>query len=294
VEGYNFDSRRYVVEFDDVVNKQREIIYSERDRILEGIDTRNNLTEWIDEVVREMVDLYCHGRHKAEWEMETLWERLRYIFPFPPADEVELEQLGNSPEEMTETIIQEAERLYAEREAEYTPEVVRQVEVQLMLGLIDERWADYLTTLEHLKEDIRWQSLGQRDPLVEFKAEAFAAFKTFQDALKQEIVRYLFHSQIQVQPAASQPLEGVASHPEAAPALVAAAQSGGIVPAGPPAAAPVMNNGQAQARAGAPAPGQTHSPARELRASEVPAVGRNAMCPCGSGRKYKRCHGLQS
>ncbi|EQD75730.1 preprotein translocase, SecA subunit, partial [mine drainage metagenome] len=155
VEGFNFDNRRYVVEFDDVVNRQREIIYAERDRILEGIDTRTNLSEWLAEVVHELVDLYCHGRHKAEWELEALWERLRYIFPFPPAEEVELEQLGSTPEEVADTLTQEAERLYTEREEQYTLEVVRQVEVQLMLGLIDERWADYLTTLEHLKDDIR-------------------------------------------------------------------------------------------------------------------------------------------
>ena len=213
VEGYNFDNRRYVVEFDDVVNRQREIIYAERDRILEGIDTRTNLSEWLADVVHELVDLHCHGRHKQEWEMEALWERLRYIFPFPPSEEVELDQLGDTPPQVAETVIQEAERLYSEREDQYTPELVRQVEVQLMLGLIDERWADYLTTVEHLKDNIRWQSLGQRDPLVEFKAEAFSAFQGFQESLKQEIIRYLFHSQIQVEPTESQPLEGVASHP---------------------------------------------------------------------------------
>jgi preprotein translocase subunit SecA len=277
-----------VVEFDDVVNRQREIIYSERDRILEGIDTRNNLSEWIEEVVRELVDLYCHGRHKAEWELEALWDRLRYIFPFPPEEEVELEQLGDSPDEMTETLIQEAERIYAEREEQYTPEIVRQVEVQLMLGLIDERWADYLTTLEHLKEDIRWQSLGQRDPLVEFKAEAFAAFQSFQETLKQEIVRYLFHSQIQLQPAASQPLEGVASHPDAAPAMAGAAQMPSPAPTEPPASAAPTRQPAAQGRAQTPA-----GPANGIaaRPGQVPVVGRNAFCPCGSGRKYKRCHG---
>jgi preprotein translocase subunit SecA len=205
---------------------------------------------------------------------------------------VELEQLGDSPDQMAETLIQEAERIYAEREEQYTPEIVRQVEVQLMLGLIDERWADYLTTLEHLKEDIRWQSLGQRDPLVEFKAEAFAAFQSFQESLKQEIVRYLFHSQIQLQPAAAQPLEGVASHPDAAPAMAGALQMPSPAPTEPPAGVPSTASRQPAAQGPTQAPagsGVSTSPA--ARANQVPVVGRNAFCPCGSGRKYKRCHG---
>jgi preprotein translocase subunit SecA len=292
VEGYNFDNRRYVVEFDDVVNRQREIIYAERDRILEGIDTRTNLSEWLADVVRELVDLHCHGRHKQEWEMEALWERLRYIFPFPPSEEVELDQLGDTPPEVAETVIQEAERLYTEREEKYSPELVRQVEVQLMLGLIDERWADYLTTLEHLKDNIRWQSLGQRDPLVEFKAEAFSAFQGFQESLKQEIIRYLFHSQIQVEPTASQPLEGVASHPDAGSALQDGPDSG--------ASSKVDSSNAAQPRPGTPSdpaeptvPGHPLPPQPNLNlpTGSLPVVSRNALCPCGSGKKYKRCHG---
>ncbi len=287
VEGFNFDNRRYVVEFDDVVNRQREIIYQERDRILEGIDTRANLSEWIADVVRELVDLHCHGRHKQEWELEALWERLRFIVPFPPAEEVELEQLGDTPAEVTETVILEAERLYTEREKTYSPEIVRQVEVQLMLGLIDERWADYLTTLEHLKDNIRWQSLGQRDPLVEFKAEAFSAFQGFQESLKQEIVRYLFHSQIQVDPVPAQPLEGIATHPDAGSVLDGSGPS-----ASPDAGGPSRDPEQ---RPAPPAVGQgpTAGPARAAGSPSggFPAVSRNAFCPCGSGKKYKRCHG---
>ncbi len=292
VEGYNFDNRRYVVEFDDVVNRQREIIYAERDRILEGIDTRTNLSEWLADVVHELVDLHCHGRHKQEWEMEALWERLRYIFPFPPSEEVELDQLGDTPPQVAETVIQEAERLYSEREDQYTPELVRQVEVQLMLGLIDERWADYLTTLEHLKDNIRWQSLGQRDPLVEFKAEAFSAFQGFQESLKQEIIRYLFHSQIQVEPAASQPLDGVASHPEAGSALQDAPDAGiGTKASSQTAEQPQSGSPLDPAGLGAPGTPSPPLPNRSPTTGSLPVVGRNAPCPCGSGKKYKRCHG---
>ena len=228
-------------------------------------------------MIRDLGAVYCPGRHQAQWDLEGLWNRLRYVFPFPPAEEVELEQLGDSPEEVTDTLSKEAERLYAEKEALYTEEVVRIAETQLMLQLIDQRWADYLTTLEHLKDDIRWQSMGQRDPLVEFKAEAFSAFQSFQESLKQEIVRYLFHAEIQLTPAEAAPLEGVAVHPEAGPTAAVGADtvpaSVTPVPVGPPVAA-------------APAASRpTQSP------GAVPPVSRNALCPCGSGRKYKRCHG---
>jgi preprotein translocase subunit SecA len=244
-------------------------------------------------VVRDLIALYCPGRHQAQWDLEGLWDRLRYVFPFPPAEEVELEQLGDSPEEVTETLISEAERIYSEKEANYTPEVVRIAETQLMLQLIDERWADYLTTLEHLKDDIRWQSLGQRDPLVEFKAEAFSAFQSFQEALKQEIVRYLFHAEIQVTPAEAQPLEGVAVHPEATrpgelgPDTTAAAESGD-------GSAPVASGAPVPARApvaATPRPAPAAPQRAAVPAGAVAPVSRNALCPCGSGRKYKRCHG---
>jgi preprotein translocase subunit SecA len=278
VEGANFDSRRYVVEFDDVVNTQREIIYDERDRILEGVDTRDNLQEWTEEVIRDLITLYCPGRHQAQWELDVLWDRLRYVFPFPSAEEVDLEQLGDSPEEVTETLLKEAERLYAEKEARYTEEVVRIAETQLMLQLIDQRWADYLTTLEHLKDDIRWQSLGQRDPLVEFKSEAFSAFRSFQESLKQEIVRYLFHAEIQVTPAQVPALEGVAVHPEAGPPAAIGSDTVSATPT------PVLDQGVGGRPAAAPPP-----PGPAARGPV--AVSRNALCPCGSGRKYKRCHG---
>ncbi len=294
VEGYNFDSRRYVVEYDDVVNRQREVIYEERDRILEGVDTRANLFDWMAEVVRDTVGLYCRGRHKSEWELEPMWQRLRDLIPFPPADEVDLEALGDSPEELQDTLIKEAQRLYEEKERRYPEEVVRSAETQLMLEILDTKWADYLTLMEHLKDDIRWQSLGQKDPLVVFKEEAFGTFQELQDQIKQEVVRYLSHMEIQIgaPPPEFQPPAQVAVHPEALPGGSAAAAALSPLPF-PPAAElalagarpPGVQLGGAAPRPG-PIGGRSSAPL-----GTVPAVGRNAFCPCGSGRKYKRCHG---
>ncbi|MGH7640075.1 MAG: preprotein translocase subunit SecA [Candidatus Dormibacteria bacterium] len=287
VEGANFDSRRYVVEFDDVVNRQREIVYGERDRILSGADTKDNLVEWAEEVVRDLIATYCPGPHMEQWDLEGLWARVRYVFPFPPAEELDLEQLGESPDEVADTLIKEAQRLYDEKEALYSPEVVRIAEAQLMLQLIDQRWADYLTTMERLKDDIRWQSLGQRDPLVEFKSEAYSAFQGFQESLKQEIVRYVSHAEIQLTPVPPEPLEGVAVHPEAAPTPTA-------TPTTPTTPAPATVPGRALGRPsqnGAPAPRPVPALAGARAQAGVPVVSRNALCPCGSGKKYKRCHG---
>ncbi len=300
VEGYNFDARRYVVEYDDVVNHQREIIYRERDRILEGVDTRGNLLEWAEAVVREAVPLYCQGRQKAQWELEPLWEKLRYVFPFPEAEAVDLEALGDSAEEVADRLLREIHRLYDEKEATYPPEVLRMVETQVMLNIIDTKWADYLTMMEHLKDDIRWQSIGQRDPLVEFKSTAFGTFQELQDSIKEEAVRYLFHVQIELgeTPAPPEAPDGAAAAQQPAPGLPGAGTPPGLaVPGAPltgPAAAAMaaITGGEAARRPGPgpmvdlgrPGPGRTGP-------GGVAAVGKNAFCPCGSGRKYKRCHG---
>ena len=288
VEGFNFDNRRYVVEYDDVVNRQREVIYEERDRILEGVDTRANLFEWIDEVIKDTVELYCRGRNRHEWELEAMWQRLQGLLPFPPAESVDLELLGDTQDQVRETLVKEAHRLYEEKEAQYPLEVIRTAETQLMLEILDTKWADYLTLMEHLKDDIRWQSLGQRDPLVVFKEEAFGTFQQLQDEIKQEVVRYLSHMEIQLGAPPPELLgpAGTAVHPEAlqlGPGGVALAPS-------MPQLAPEL---VAAGIAAAAAPGGSFAPAarRPGPVGTVPEVGRNAFCPCGSGRKYKRCHG---
>ncbi len=300
VEGFNFDNRRYVVEYDDVVNRQREVIYEERDRILEGVDTRANLLEWMDEVIRDTVALYCHGRNRHEWELEAMWQRLQGLVPFPAAESVDLEALGETPEQVQETLVKEAHRLYEEKEAAYPEEVIRAAETQLMLEIVDTKWADYLTLMEHLKDDIRWQSLGQRDPLVVFKEEAFGTFQELQDEIKQEVVRFLSHMEIQVGAPPPEFLapEGLAIHPDAphlgaAGAAAAAAAEADLAPlmATPELAMAGVTRPGALAGLGA-TPGPPRRGSGPV--GTVPAVGRNAFCPCGSGCKYKRCHGAQA
>ena len=353
VEGHNFDARRYVVEYDDVMNKQREIIYGERRKILEGTDTRSNLMSFLEQTVRQEVPGYCEGRHRETWDLEGLWERMRQIGPLPPLEEINLDSLGATVDEITDTILGELSAMYEEMEERHGAELMRSVEQSLMLSVIDQKWRAYLTDMEHLREGINLQAYGQKDPLVEYKQAAFESFQGLTAEIQAEIVRLMLHVQIQ---RVEQPDGGTA--PEAAGDAEApkggradkpgAEMSGDAPPPARPAAAAASDalaratgtrTGAAPGAAGAGAPGRPVVPLSPLMPSltnivessptgtrpsamsgggnggnghgngkargadtAVPTggvavgggkrkVGRNEPCPCGSGRKYKLCHG---
>ncbi|HEY8674685.1 MAG TPA: preprotein translocase subunit SecA [Candidatus Dormibacteraeota bacterium] len=335
VEGTNFDSRRHVVEYDDVMNKQREIIYGERRKILEGTDTRSNFIAMVEHVVETEVPTYCEGRHRETWDMEGLWERMHQFAPALPAiSEVNTETLGNSVEEVIETLSSELIGLYEEKEQEYGAELLREVEQSVMLQVIDTRWLAYLTQMDHLREGMGFQAYGQMDPLVEYKAAAFTAFQDLTEDIQREIVRALLNVQIR----RVDPSEAAAAGQEATPETVAAAPTAGaanaIAPASPradrpggatdgahvpparPAAAlasgalaratgtrvsapmaaqPIVRNIVESSGTGTQrADGNTNGVATAGNGSQGSAsgkVGRNQPCPCGSGKKYKFCHG---
>jgi preprotein translocase subunit SecA len=336
VEGTNFDSRRHVVEYDDVMNKQREIIYGERRKILEGTDTRSNFIAMVEHVVETEVPTYCEGRHRETWDLEGLWERMHQFAPALPAiAEVNTTSLGNSVEEVVETLSGELIGLYEEKEQEYGAELLREVEQSVMLQVIDTRWLAYLTQMDHLREGMGFQAYGQMDPLVEYKAAAFTAFQDLTEDIQREIVRALLNVQIRrVDPseaaAAGQdaPAEAVAAAPTAgaadatAPASPRADRPGGAtdgahVPPARPAAAlasgalaratgtrvsapmaaqPIVRNivessGAGAQRADGNTGGHTNGVTNGVQGTAGGKVGRNQPCPCGSGKKYKMCHG---
>jgi preprotein translocase subunit SecA len=339
VEGSNFDSRRHVVEYDDVMNKQREIIYGERRKILEGTDTRTNFTSMVEHVVEAEVPTYCEGRHRETWDLEGLWERMRqFAAGLPAISEVNTESLGNSIEEVSETLSEELIGLYEEKEQEYGADLLREVEQSVMLQVIDTRWLAYLTQMDHLREGMGFQAYGQMDPLVEYKAAAFTAFQDLTEDIQREIVRALLNVQIRrVDPNATEAdpddgAPGPAGGGPAAPAPTAGAAEavapaspradrpggatdGALVPPARPAAAlasgalaratgtrvsapmsaqPIVRNivessGAGTQRADADIRGATNGNGATNGA--VGKVGRNQACPCGSGKKYKYCHG---
>ncbi|HXA27419.1 MAG TPA: SEC-C metal-binding domain-containing protein, partial [Candidatus Angelobacter sp.] len=313
VEGHNFDSRRHVVEYDDVMNKQREVIYGERRKILEGTDTRANLMSMIERVVREEVPSFCEGR-RSEWDIDGMWERMRQFAPLPPIDEVDVDTLGNEVHDIEHNLTEEMVASYEEREQKYGEEIMRSVERSIMLQVIDRKWVAYLTQMDHLREGIGLQSYAQVDPLLEYKQQAFSAFQELTDEIQREIVRLLLHVEIQLVP--QQPAEAPVATAEAeAPASGRADKPGGEmspeeVPAARPAAAAASARLAAvTAGVGRPAvrnvvessaEGVQRATGAAAVAGAAPAatangkprkVGRNDPCWCGSGVKYKRCHG---
>ncbi len=331
VEGHNFDSRRHVVEYDDVMNKQREIIYGERRKILEGTDTRSNFVSMVEHVVAAEVPTFCEGRHRETWDFEGLWERMHQFAPaLPPLSEVDVDSLGNTIEDVCETLGGELIGLYEEKEQEYGPDLLREVEQSVMLQVIDTRWLAYLTQMDHLREGMGFQAYGQMDPLVEYKAAAFTAFQDLTEDIQREIVRALLNVQIRrVDPAAAAPAEegspeAVAAAPTAGAANATAPQSpradrpggatdGTQVPPARPAAAlasgalaratgarvsapltaqPAVRNIVESSSAGTRRVDGTNGSAVGNGArGQQGKVGRNQACPCGSGKKYKYCHG---
>jgi preprotein translocase subunit SecA len=362
VEGQHFDTRRHVVEYDDVMNKQREIIYGERRKILEGVDTRANFLAMLEHVVSEEVPTFCEGRHRDTWDLEALWDRMRqFTGPLLPAvGEVDLASLGDTVAEVIETMVGELTSLYEELETKHGAELMRRAEQLVMLSVIDEKWRTYLTQMEHMRESIGFHGYGQMDPLIEYKQEAYQSFQELMAEIQRDIVRFLFTIKFEAlqpqqealpseaatgetaaaSPRADQPGAGRTAEPEAAPPPArpaAAAASGSLaratvkgggpapvlapapVPAPDLATVPVSGDGQ-PVRAGAPArsvaiPGvagilpQTRvrnvveSSAEGTRRTDgagMPGsngkgsprkMGRNERCWCGSGKKYKFCHG---
>jgi preprotein translocase subunit SecA len=333
VEGHNFDSRRHVVEYDDVMNKQREIIYGERRKILEGTDTRSNFMAMLEHIVTQEVPTYCEGRNRESWDFEGLWDGMRLYAPaLPPLSDINIESLGTTPDDVAETITGELTALYEEKEQEYGAELMRQVEQQVMLQVIDQRWRTYLTQMDHLREGIGLQAYGQKDPLLEYKQAAFESFQDLTEDIQREIVRLLLNVQIRrVEPGADgnsgvaspngppPPAQGAAEAsappspradrpgsgrgdgqqqpPAARPA--AAAASGALARAAGPARAAiplapqqtVRNVVESGAGGSRQVSGRSGSSGATATDGSVAKVGRNQPCPCGSGKKYKFCHG---
>jgi preprotein translocase subunit SecA len=259
VEGMNFDTRKHLVEYDNVMNAQRAIVYDERHKILTGADTRGNIETYIRELIDKGVEAHCEGRHPENWDLEGLLKYLSLYFPLAPGTQIPADALNEGRPGLVEFLYNASMAAYDAKEQQLTPDVMRSVERFVMLKTIDNKWIDYLTHMEHLKEGIGLRGYGQRDPLIEYKNEAFVMFNELTEAIQAEIVTAMFHVQVQQQPPPPP-----------------RADRGGR-PSGP--GQPSGTNGGPK---GAPVP---------VAAGDFSKVGRNDPCPCGSGLKYKRCHG---
>ncbi|MCU1243669.1 MAG: preprotein translocase, SecA subunit [Candidatus Acidoferrum typicum] len=300
VEAQNFDARKHLLEYDDVMNKQRETIYGIRRSALEGKDQRDYVLEIAEDVARELVDTFCpREQHPDQWNAPQFLAEMNSQFGID-AKAAGADPATLSHDDLVEAAVKAVTDRYEEREKQFSSELMRWLERRIILDVVDSQWKDHLLSLDHLKEGIGLRGYGQKDPLVEFKKEAFVLFEDMMARIDNETVRYLFH--IQVQQAERPPDEmdtrpqtprGPVSRSGGAQAAVASAAARASEPPQqrlPEVARQLERKQQRQQKdlQYQTGPAQAEAP-KPVRAGAK--VGRNDLCPCGSGKKYKKCHG---
>jgi preprotein translocase subunit SecA len=298
VEAQNFDARKHLLEYDDVMNKQRETIYSIRRSALEGKDQRDYVLGIAEDVVRELVDTFCpREQHPDQWNTTQFLAEANAQFG------VDMKAAGADPatlshEQLADAAAEIVRKRYEEKETQFGADLMRWLERRIILDVVDSQWKDHLLSLDHLKEGIGLRGYGQKDPLVEFKKEAFILFEDMMTRIDNETVRYLFHIQVQQgeQPPEARPPrpEPPRTPPQSAAAAVASAAARAGEPQHLPAVAREIERRQQRQQKDLQyqtGPAQAEAP-KPVRAGAK--VGRNDPCPCGSGKKYKKCHGASA
>ncbi|HEX9693386.1 MAG TPA: preprotein translocase subunit SecA [Actinomycetota bacterium] len=254
IEELNFERRKNILKYDDVMNTQRQVIYGEREKILNGEDFKEQALDFVTEVVEGTVSQWIGEKTFAEeWDLDALLAGLAELHPTRLTRQ-DLERAATAAE-LSEMVLADALALYEEKEQSVGSQVMRELERMVLMSLTDNKWREHLYEMDYLQEGIHLRAYGQRDPLTEYRREAFDMFEELTQGIREEFVRYIFRVELvrQDEPSRPRPQRVVTSRGEADEA------------AGPPGAA------GAQAKSG-----------------KVP---RNAPCPCGSGKKYKKCHG---
>jgi preprotein translocase subunit SecA len=301
VEAQNFGTRKHLLEYDDVMNKQRENIYALRRELLEGkirvqdedgdafeyVDTRAYLQMLAEDILDDAIEAYAGKETEPEdWDLEALKTDMSRVFGLDAGDYIGLDLSDKSAEEIRAALWERIIRKYDTKEQLVGAEAMRQVERFVMLETVDRQWKDHLYSLDHLKEGIGLRGYGQKDPLVEYKKESFELFQDMKRRVDEDMVNRLWIGQFVVRDdAPPRPVRRVAApitlnEPKAEPvgAFASAPRA-----SAPPALFPARP-------AGPPRVGGDDAPVQTVRRDE-PKVGRNDPCPCGSGKKYKKCHG---
>jgi preprotein translocase subunit SecA len=304
VEAQNFSVRKHLLEYDDVMNKQRESVYTLRREILEGkvhlteeevADTREYVMATAEEILDDKVDTFV-GKDidEDDWDVAALRRDLTQTFSLNDADYDEIGLQNKSTEELRDMLWERIKGRYEEKEKIVPPELLRRVERDLMLQIVDQQWKDHLYSLDHLKEGIGLRGYGQRDPLVEYKKESFQLFQDMRGRIEEEIVRYLWWLKPVVEGDGGEAAPVRSPRPAARKATPlsyndpSASRAPAFVGAG---AAATAGGGAAGARAPQPARvGGDDAPIKTIKREE-PKIGRNDPCWCGSGKKFKKCHG---
>ena len=272
VEGHNFDIRKHLVDYDDVMNTHRDVIYQERAKTLEGADLKSNILDMVHEEITEVVELHAPEHYEEQRDPETLLAEVGAIVKLPSSFNVPtFEELGQ--EEILEKLLTHADEAYESREQEIGSEKMRTLERLLMLRTIDSLWVEHLTAVDEMRQGIGLRAYGQSDPLVAYKREAHDMWGQLLANIRRQITRSIYHVELGQpgQPGRAAPTRRLAP-------AAAATGSGERV-----AAAAGVAAGQAGAAGAATQP---------VAAGKARKIGRNQPCPCGSGKKYKKCHGM--
>ena len=259
VEAQNFEMRKNVLKYDDVMNRQRQVVYGERRMVLEGADIKDQVSEFVRETLTAYVTIATSTGYAEEWDLDTLWNAIRTIYPISfSADELIAEVGSRSAIDvdfLSARIVEDCKLEYAKREEILGSEVMRELERKVLLSVLDRKWREHLYEMDYLQEGIGLRAMAQRDPLVEYQREGYDLFSAMMDAIKEEIAGFLFNIEVTVE-SDNNKVSGTGL--EAKPM---------------------------------PATGLQYTAADESGVKTTGEVSRNAQCPCGSGKKYKRCHG---
>jgi len=297
VEEQNYLSRKRVLEYDDVMNEQRRVVYKYRREVLEGRDMGDVAREQIGGVVANKVGDYTASDVFEEWDLDGLETQLGTLWPVS-VDLAELDPQTSSREQVTELLTEDVLAAYDEREEEFGEELMRALERHILLQIIDTRWKEHLAEMDYLREGIHLRGFAQIDPLVAYKNEGYIMFQALMDSIWEEFARLIFHVDVEIEPAAVDDTFGpedapsdvnysggtAADQPSALAEARAAAGSAAAATATAPAAA-------AAAAAGGNGAGNGGTNPATVVKGEDEKIGRNDPCWCGSGKKYKKCHG---
>jgi len=282
VEEQNFLIRKRVLEYDDVLNKQRDVVYRYRDDVLEGRDMGDAARENLGSVVERLVDEYTPGDYVEEWDLDGLWAALEDVWPVSVTPD-DVAGGGMARDELVEQLTEDAIKSYDGREGELGEELMRALERYLLLQIIDQRWKEHLYDMDYLREGIHLRGFAQIDPLVAYKNEGFTLFEDLINTIWSDFARMIFHVEVEVEGDVADPAQAGAGDGSARPdmqytggagtqqpsALLDAAAGGGEVPVGDEDVPHVQ----------------------QRRVDDHETMGRNEPCWCGSGKKFKKCHG---
>jgi preprotein translocase subunit SecA len=261
VESQNFEVRKNVLKYDDVMNRQREVVYEERREVLEGADLKEQVQGFIEDTIRGYVSAATAEGYPEEWDLEKLWTVLKAIYPISfSISELENEvggRTGFDQDFLAERVVTDIRQAYEKREVELGSEVIRELERKILLTVLDRKWREHLYEMDYLQEGIGLRAMAQRDPLVEYQKEGYDLFSAMIEAMKEEVVGFLFNVEVKVENSKIE-AKGVTERATSENLQYSAPSEDGAAVA---------------------------------TSSGASGVSRNSPCPCGSGKKYKRCHG---